>query len=174
MPSAIKEMMVAELVDQFRDVSHSVLIDFTGMSAMQANELRAKLGEQGAKVVVVRNSMAVRALQRVGLDKAAELIDGPTAFVHGGDDPVTLSKTLLDWGKANGGLKATGALVEGAAIDAKGVAALAALPPVEMLHGMVVCAIASPLTGIAGVLQSVVRSFVTVVKAIGEKADEEG
>lgn len=174
MPSAIKEMMVAELADRLRDISDTVLVDFTGLTAGKADALRARLGERGARMLVAKTSLAVRALRQSGLAEAADLVDGPTAFVYGGDDPVALSKMLLEWAKAEGGLKAIGAVVEGRAMDARGVAALAALPPVAVLHGLVVGAIAWPLIGFVGALQGVLRSFVTVVKAIGEKEEGQG
>jgi len=172
MPSTIKEMMVAELAAKFREMNHAILVDFTGLTAPQADELRATLGQGGAGLVVVKNSLAVRALHQLELPDLAKLVDGPTAFVHGGDDPVALSKALVEWGRGATPLDVRGGMVDGQAVDAAAVAELAALPPLEMLRAQVVGAIASPLSGLAGALQGILRSFVGVVKAIAEKEDQ--
>jgi large subunit ribosomal protein L10 len=172
MPSTIKELMVAELAAELREMSHAILVDFTGLTAPQADELRATLGEHGASLVVVKNSLAVRALRELGLLDVAEMINGPTAFVRGGDDAVTLSKMLVEWGRGRAPLGVRGGVMDGRAVDATAVAELAALPPLQVLRARVVGAIASPLSGFAGALQGILRSFVGVVKAIAEKEDQ--
>jgi len=173
MSSAIKELMVAELASKLRGMGHAVLVDFTGLSVPQADALRSALREQGMTILVVKNSLAIRALRRVELVDVAELVDGPTAFVYGGADPVVLSKTLFAWSRKERVLEVRGGMVEGRAVDAAGVAGLAALPPLAALRAQVVGAIAWPLSGFAGALQGILRSFVGVVKAIAEKTEEQ-
>jgi len=173
MPSAINQLIVAELARKFDSMRHALLVDFAGLSSSQTDELRGRLREQGARMLVVRNSLAVLALRQLEHLELSELIQGPTAFVCG-DDPVSLSKLLVEWGRTAGALRVRGGLVAGRALDAAGVAALAALPPLRVLHAQVVSAIASPLSGFVGVLQSILRSFAGVIKAIGEKEQDKG
>jgi large subunit ribosomal protein L10 len=171
MPSAINQLVVAELAKRFHAMPNAILVDFTGLNAPQADELRAGLGRQGAGMMVVKNSLAILALRQLELLEVAELVDGPTAFVYG-DDPVALCKTLQEWGRKVHGLKARGGLVAGRAVDASGVAALAALPPLQVLRAQLVGAIGAPLSGFVGVLQGVLRNFVGAVKAVAEKKEQ--
>jgi len=100
------------------------------------------------------------------------LLQGPTGFVYGGDDPVMLAKALLEYMRKEQAIKLRGGMLGGRALVAQEVQSLAALPPVQVLRGMVVSAIASPLTGFLGALQAIVRQFVGVVKAIADKIAE--
>jgi len=101
----------------------------------------------------------------------ADLITGPTAVVYGGDDPVVLTKSVLDWSKKMKLLKVRGGMIDGKALTPEDVKALADLPSIDVLRGQVVSAIASPLTGLVGALQGVLRNFVSVLKNIAEKED---
>lgn len=171
MPSAIKERMVAELAGRFRTMSHAVLVDYTGMSAGQADELRATLEERGGRMFIVKNSLAVLALRQIDLPGVADLVEGPTAFVYGGDDPALLAKIVLEWGRKAHLFTVRGGMLEGAAVNAQSVQLLGSLPPLDVLRALTVGAIAAPLTGFVGVLQGVLRAFVGVIKAIAEKED---
>ena len=169
MPSTINHLMVAELATRFRGMPSAILVDHTKLSAEQAGELRGVIEKQGATVTVVKNSLAVLALRQLELLDVAELVSGPTAVVYGGDDPVILAKTLLEWGRKNKLLEVRGGMLQGRAIDAAGVKALADLPSLHVLQAQLVGAIASPLSGLVGALHGVLRNFVGVVKAIAEK-----
>jgi len=171
MPSAINRLMVAELAQKFREMPNALLVDFTGLSAAQADALRNRLRDQGGAMIIVKNSLATRALAEVALGAAARLLVGPTAFVYG-DDPVLLTKTIRDWGRKERALPWRGAIVEGEVVDPAGVDAIAELPPLPVLYAMVAGAIASPLTGFLGALQGILRSFVGTVKAIAEKQEQ--
>jgi large subunit ribosomal protein L10 len=169
MPSQINTLVRDELTAAFRGMDHAVLVDYTGMSAQQSDELRAMIGEQGAKMLIVKNSLARLALEDLHLEDVAKLITGPIALVHGGDDPVVLAKAVMDWSKKEKVLKVRGGMVSGQALTAADMGDLAALPGIDVLRAQVVSAIASPLSGLVGALQGVLRNVVGVLKAIAEK-----
>jgi len=172
MPSAINKLMVAELSRKFREMPNALLVDFTGLSAVQADALRTRLREQGADMLVVKNTLAALALAEAGLRPVARLLTGPTAFVSS-EDPVAVSKSLRDWGRKERVLTYRGAYVEGEVLGPEGVEALVALPPLLVLRAQVVGAIAAPLSCFIGALQGIVRGFVGVVKAIADKKEQE-
>ena len=173
MPSATNKLTVAELTEKLRAMPNALLVDFTGLKAQQAAALRAKLREQGGDMLVVKNSLAARALDELKLGALSKLLVGPTAFVYGAD-PATITKFLRDWSKKEKVLSWRGALVSGEVVGPAGVEMLAALPPVKVLRGQVVSAIAAPLMGFVGALQGVLRNFVSVVKAVAEKKESQG
>jgi large subunit ribosomal protein L10 len=163
--------MVVELASALRQMPHALVMDYTGLSAGQADVLRARLEEHGARMLVVKNSLAVLALRQIGLPDAAALLQGPSAFVTGGADPAALAKSLLEWSKKDKLATVRGGLLGGAVLDLAAVQRLASLPPIQVLRALAVSAIAAPLTLFVGVLQSVLRSFVGVVKAVADKAE---
>ncbi|HUT36737.1 MAG TPA: 50S ribosomal protein L10 [Planctomycetota bacterium] len=170
MPSVINQLTVAELASQLRAMSNAVLVDFTGLKAGQADALRAKLREQGADMLVVRNTLAARALCELKLAAVAALLAGPIAFIYG-PDAVALTKFLRDWSRKERVLTWRGALVDGEAVGADGVEAIALLPPTNVLHALVAGAVAAPLSGFLGALQGILRNVVGVLNAIAEKRE---
>jgi large subunit ribosomal protein L10 len=172
MPSQINTLVRDELTATFREMDHAVLVDYTGMSAQQSDELRAMIGQQGAEMLIVKNSLARLALNALHLDDVAELITGPIALVHGSGDPVVLAKAVMDWSKKEKVLKVRGGMVSGKALSAADMSDLAALPSLDVLRAQVVRAIASPLSGLVGALQGVLRNVVGVLKAIAEKDEK--
>jgi len=173
MPSVVNKLTVAELARRLGGVKNAVLVDFTGLNAVRADALRAQLREQGAEMLVVKNSLAARALEGAGLGAAAGLLKGPTAFVVG-DEPASLARFLRDWSRRERVLSWRGALVDGQVVGPEGVDAIAALPPLPVLRGMAVSAIAAPLSGLVGALTGVLRNVVGVLKAIAEKDESSG
>lgn len=171
MPSTINQLVVAEIATRLRAMRHAILVDFTGLSALQADRLRAALGARGAGMLVVKNTLAILALRQLELLDVADLIDGPTAFIHGSGDPAALAKMVLAWSKAENVLTVRGGMLDGEALDTGGVMALAALPSLDVLRAQALGAMAAPLSGFVGVLNAVPRNFACVLKAIAEKQE---
>ncbi len=173
MPSAINQLTVAELASRFRAMTNAVLVDFTGLKAGQADALRAKLRDQGARMTIVKNSLAKRALGELGLVPASKLFAGPIALVTAAD-AASLARFLRDWSKKERVLKWRGALVGGEVVGPQGVDALASLPPLKVLQAQALGAMAAPLSGFVGALQGILRNFAGVVKAIADKQQAAG
>lgn len=173
MPSSINERTVAELAGKLRGVRNAVLVDFTGLKAVQADALRARLGELGARMLVVKNTLAAKALAEVGLGATVGLLTGPIALVCGEDAPALL-RMLREWSRKERVLKWRGAIADGEVVGPEGMEALATLPPLAALRAQAIGAIAAPLTGLLGALQGIVRQLVNVLDAIAEKRQGEG
>ena len=173
MPSVINELIVAELAEKFRDVENALVVDYTGLSGPQSVALRDHLRQHGGRMMVVKNSLARIALERAQKEGLGRLLVGPCALVTG-DDPVVLTKAIVEWGKKELALKWRGAYVGGEVLGPEQTEALASLPPLDVLRAQAVGTIAAPLSGFVGVLQAVLRSFVGVVKAIAEKGESGG
>lgn len=173
MPSKINELTVKELTQRLRAMSNAVLVDFTGMKATQADALRAKLREQGARMLVVKNTLAALALSEANLAAARKLLVGPIAFVYG-DDPAALIRTLREWSRKEKLLKWRGAIVEGEVVGPEGVEALASLPPLPVLRAQVIGAIAAPLSSVVGAIQGILRQLIGVIKAAADKRSGQG
>ncbi|MFW6164340.1 MAG: 50S ribosomal protein L10 [Planctomycetota bacterium] len=176
MPSRINQWIVNELAQRLDAMDHALLVDFTGLSAQDADALRARLGEAEAGMLVVKNSLTILALRQLERLDVADLVDGPTAFIYGGDNPVALAKAVAEWSKGHRGVpKIRGAMLEGQALDADAAKALATLPPVQVLQGQVVGVLAAPLSGLLTALSGTMRGFAAVLnaqaQATGDSAD---
>src|SRR5690606_41272376 len=94
-----KQAFVDELNAKLADATSFYLTDFTGMNVKQMTEFRSRLRQQGVEYLVVKNTLAQRALADLELPDVAGFFNGPTGLVIG-RDPVAAAKVLSDFARA--------------------------------------------------------------------------
>src|ERR671915_816400 len=93
-----KEQFVTELTDKLKGAKALYYTDFTGLNVKRMTELRRRLRRAGVEYVVIKNTLALRAVNESGL--AGQRLRGPTGVVIG-KDPVAAAKVLSDFAKEN-------------------------------------------------------------------------
>jgi large subunit ribosomal protein L10 len=171
-----KKEAVAALEEKFSQAQSIFFTDYRGLSVAQMNDLRHKFFEAGgAEYLVAKNTLMRIALSNGGITlEDDEVLAGPTGVGLGFDDPVTPAKVIADYARDHKKLVFKGGLVDGEFYDIEKVKKLADLPPVEQLYAMIVGGVSSPLSGLVGVLNETVRSFVGVLDAIIEQKKAAG
>ena len=121
-----KEQLVAELKSKLSGAEGVIYTDFTGLNVKAMTQLRRRFRKAGVEYVVIKNTLALRAVNEAGL--TGQKLKGPTGVVVA-KDPITAAKLLTDFAKENDARPTVkGGLYEGAVIDAAGVKKLASLP----------------------------------------------
>lgn len=155
------------LAARLKDVSSLYLADFTGLNVRRLTRLRRQLREAGAQLVVVKNTLARRAVQGVDFPEIAQFLSGPTAFVLGTGDPIAPARVLREFAEANERRPAVRVgVVEDRLVSGAEVQALAQLPPREQLFGAVAASLTSGLAGIAGALGALMRDLANLVEQV--------
>ena len=172
MSKRIKSLITKELQSKFDKMDSLVVVDYTGIDSKTTAGVRAALRRKKVKLTVVRNAMAIKALQSTGLKAAEKLITGTNAIVYGGDSIVDLVKELVEQGKKIEKLKIKGSLVEGQLLDSKATAALAKLPNRKELQGIIVAQILGPGRKLAGQIKGPAGKLAGQIKKVEEKAKE--
>jgi large subunit ribosomal protein L10 len=159
-----KEQLVSELTDKLKGASAVYYTDFTGLNVKRMTELRRRFRKAGVEYVVIKNTLALRAVNESGL--AGERLSGPTGLVVG-TDPVSAAKVLTDFAKENDqrpGIK--GGLLDGRQIGVDQVKALANLPSREQLLAELAGGLQAPLAGFVGALNGLLYSFAGALEAL--------
>lgn len=126
MKKSEKDQLVAELKAKLDGAQGVIYTDFTGLNVKRMTDLRRKFRKAGVEYVVIKNTLALRAVNEAGL--TGQKLKGPTGVVVA-KDPITAAKVLTDFAKENDAKPAVkGGLYEGAVIDAAMVKKLASLP----------------------------------------------
>lgn len=149
------------------------LVDYRGLSVGQATELRRKLRDSGAQLKVVKNTLALLAMGRLGVEGLEPMMDGPTAIAYCVDDPVAPAKTLQDFAKDTKKLEIKGGWLRESVLSASQVEDLASLPSREELIAKVVGGISAPLYGLANVLTGPMRGLAVALDQIREQKAQE-
>lgn len=169
-----KTAVVEEIASLLGEAEAIFAVDYRGISVPQAAELRSRLAEAEAVFSVVKNRLAKRAAEQAGTEGLDDLLVGPTALTLIKGDPVTAAKALSTFSREHQVLSYKGGIMDGAPLDADGFNAIARLPALDVLHGQLVGVTASPLTGLARGLGSMVSGLAVALGQIQEQGLVEG
>ena len=169
-----KTALVEEIASRLGEAESIFAVDYRGISVPQAAELRSKLAEADAVFSVVKNRLAKRAAEQAGTEGLDELLVGPTALTLIKGDPVTAARALSTFSREHQILSYKGGIMDGAPLDADGFNAIARLPALDVLHGQLVGVTASPLTGLARGLGTMVSGLAVVLGQIQEQGLVQG
>jgi large subunit ribosomal protein L10 len=162
-----KQAVVDELTTKLRSANAFYLTDFTGLSVKRITDLRARLRAAGVEYLVVKNTLAERALADLDLPDIAEFFRGPTGLAIGTADPVTPAKVLSDFAKEHDNRPAIKAgIVERRALSADEVGRLAKLPPREQLLAELAGALEAPMSQLAFLMQAKLTEMVGLLEAL--------
>lgn len=121
-----KEQLVAALQAKLDGAAGVFYTDFTGLNVKKVTDLRRRFRKAGVEYVVIKNTLALRAVNAAGL--TGQKLKGPTGVVVA-KDAIAAAKVLTDFAKENDAKPAVkGGLFEGAVIDEATVKKLASLP----------------------------------------------
>ena len=165
-----KEQLVTELREKLDGAKALYYTDFTGLNVKAMTDLRRKLRKAGVEYVVIKNTLALRAVNESGL--VGQKLKGPTGLVVG-KDPVAAAKVLTEFAKGNEqrpGIK--GGLLDGRAIEPAQFKQLASLPSREQMLADLGAGLQSPLAAFAGALSGLMYMFVGALDAL--KTQREG
>ena len=170
MKRAEKEQLVIDLRDKLQGAKSLYYTDFTGLNVKRMTELRRRLKRAGVDYVVIKNTLALRAVNESGL--VGERLRGPTGLVMGAD-PVAAAKVLTDFAREfEQKPSVKGGLLEGKAIDSAQVKQLASLPSREQMLAELGAGLQSPLAAFAGALNGLLYMFAGALDAL--KSQREG
>ena len=170
---ADKATAVADLTDQFRNSSATVLTEYRGLTVAQITELRRSLGEQ-TRYSVSKNTLAKRAASDAGIDGLDTLFIGPTALAFVSGDPVEAAKGLRAFARTHPALVIKGGVFEGRAITADEVSKIADLESREVLLAKLAGAMKGNLTKAAGLFQAPLSQVARLAAALAEKREKDG
>lgn len=168
-----KEELLQSYEDGLAKADHAFLLGYKGISVPQVTDLRDKVRESGGTYVVVKNTLALRAIDGKALGELKEQFVGPTAVVFSDGDVVALAKALTQFQKDVPVIEFKGGVVNSQAIEAEQVKDIAALPSREELIAKLLFLLQSPVTRFARVLNAITRDFVVVIDQIAKQKEGE-
>ena len=127
-----KETAVAELTEDFRSASATVLTEYRGLTVASMKELRRSLGTD-TKYSVVKNTLTKIAAKAAGVDLSDDLLVGPSAVAFIKGDPIDAAKSLKNFQKEHPLLVIKGGVFEGKAVSTAEIMKLADLESREVL-----------------------------------------
>lgn len=150
-----RQAQVEALSAELKSSPNLYVTDFTGLTVGRMTELRRRLRAVGVRYVVVKNTLAERALAANQVEGLASHLAGPTGLVLAGDDPLPAAKALLEFAKTAENRPAVKiGMVDGRVVEAAYVRRLGELPSREELLGQLAGAFNGVLYQMVGALEA--------------------
>ena len=159
----LKKQVVSDIVKKFQDAQSVMIVNYNGLTVEQVTALRAQFRANGVEYCVLKNTLVRRALQELNIEGLDEVLNGPSAFAFGMNDPVSPAKILNDFITKNKteAITIKAGLLGSDVMTLDQIKSLAETPSREVL-----------LARLLGSLQSSIAGFVRVLDAIAKKDTE--
>lgn len=173
MSKAVKQLMIADLQASLGDCREVLVVDVSKLDAVSTNKWRLGLQKKQIRVMGVKNALAAKALEDIGLKGIRDVLKGPSAIVWGGEDIVALAKEVTDDVKRLQKLEVKGGAIGETSLTSAQVDSLSKSPGRRELLSQIAGLIRSPGARLAGAIQGPGGKLAGCVKAIGDKEGSE-
>ncbi len=171
---AHKVEVVAEVKTRMEAASASIVSEYRGLTVAEMADLRNALAAVGSDYKIFKNTLVRRAIDGGEYQPLSEYLSGPSALTFVEGDISAVAKALRDFARGNPHLVIKGGLADGSLLTSSDLAALADLPPREVLLARLAGALAAPMQQMAGLLQALPRNLAYGMSALIEQREAGG
>ncbi|MCX5710297.1 MAG: 50S ribosomal protein L10 [Candidatus Omnitrophica bacterium] len=164
-----KEASEKRIKDSLKGSNAVFIVKYSGVKSPDMSSLRQSLKPAGARLFVVKNSVARRAFKSANIEILIKNVEGNCGLIFAKDEPVAPSKVLCNFTKDHEALKLEGGYIGDKIIERKDIESMAKLPSKEILRAQVVMALNSPISGLVITLNQVLAKFVICLDQIRVK-----
>jgi large subunit ribosomal protein L10 len=168
-----KAEKVVEVREKLKKAKMAIATEFRGLTVSQMTRLRREIREVSGEYRVIKNTLVRRALKETPYSSLDGLLEGPTGWVFGYEDPVGLSKTLAKFIEENGKLTIKGGLLDGEFMDQAKVKVLAQMPSRPELQAKLLALMQAPVTQLLRLMQEPGARIVRLMETLRAQKDSQ-
>jgi len=140
-----KKEIIADLEKVVKDSKSLVFVQFNKLLVKDASIIRRSLKSEEVGYVVAKKSLFKRVLDGAGIKGDAPSLDGELAVVYG-EDVIAPARSIYDFQKKlDGKVSILGGIFDGEYRSQKDMLSIASIPSLQILRGMFVNVINSPI-----------------------------
>jgi large subunit ribosomal protein L10 len=167
-----KATAVAEITEQFKSSTATVVTEYRGLTVANLAELRRSLSGT-ATYTVAKNTLVKRAAAEAGIEGLDELFAGPTAIAFVTGEAVDAAKAIKKFAKDHKSLVIKGGYMDGHPLSVAEVQAIADLESREVLLAKLAGAMKGNLAKAAGLFNAPASQVARLAAALQEKKSGE-
>jgi large subunit ribosomal protein L10 len=172
MARADKATAVADIAEQFKDSTATLITEYRGLTVANLADLRRSLAGS-ATYTVAKNTLIKRAAADAGIEGLDELFAGPTAIAFVSGEPVDAAKAIKTFAKENKALVIKGGYMDGHPLTVSEVERIADLESREVLLAKLAGAMKGNLAKAAGLFAAPASQMARLLAALQEKKPAE-
>lgn len=167
-----KESIAAAVAEKVSRATAMYFTNFSGLTVGEETELRREFRKSGVEYTVVKNTLALKALERVtGYDRVFDKLVGPTGIAFAYDDITAPAKIIKKFSEKTGKFNLKVAVLEKQIYEGSKLDQLSKLPSRKEMVAGILGSIQAPMTGVVGVLNAVARDLVSVIDQVARKKE---
>lgn len=163
-----KEKLIVSYTELFDKYESVFLVKNLGLSVSDSRAIRSKLKPAGAKFMVTKNSLAKIAIAKTKFANIEELFVGPVVVAYS-DDPIAVSKLLVQFCKEGRKLEIVGGAMLGKQLGEDDVVNLSKMPSQDEIRAKIIGLVTAAASKIVLVLKEPGSKLARVIKAYAEK-----
>ncbi len=144
------------------------LLENTGLSVNEINQLRSEVRKTEATYKVVKNTVVKLAVSGTDKEGLTPYLVGPKALAFTNDDGIALAKVLKDFIEKHPALSFQRAFLEGQIVEADAAKKMAEMPSRDELVSRLLFLLQSPIRRLAVALASPSQQLASVLQQISE------
>ena len=165
-----KTEVISEVKELLESSSAVYLTDYSGINVEDISELRNQFRQEGVSYKVFKNNLFKRALDESGkFEKLADHLTGMTGFAFTSANPIAPAKIINKYFCEKEKLSLKACYVEGEYYDSSHLKTLATLPSKNELIAGIMGSLDSPVSGIVGAINAVIRDLANVIDQISKR-----
>ena len=165
-----KTQLVKDIGKMLNESSFLFFVSYKGLKVKDFTEFRTQLAKHSAECHVLKNSLIKKAAELNGLKAVSALsLKYDTALVSGNGDPSAVAKAIDEFLKKNEVMAPKCGYIDGCAIKAEDIKAIASLPSKEQLQAQLLGLLLATPSALVTVLNAKVGSIVNVLNAYKNK-----
>lgn len=165
-----KEKIIEELKQRASNSQIYIFVGLNRIKAFSLNVIRNNLRKINANLFVAKNTLIKKAFSSFTNCEVDKFLKGEVGIVFAKEDvAVETCKILVDAAKENEFFGINGAIFKDKELTPEDIKNLAKLPSREVLLGMAVSTLASPLTNFVGLFYRIIANFLYILEQIKEK-----
>jgi large subunit ribosomal protein L10 len=168
MAQADKATAVADIAEQFKSSTATVITEYRGLTVANLAELRRSLSGS-ATYSVAKNTLIKRAASEAGVEGLDELFVGPTAIAFVSGEAVDAAKAIKKFAKDHKALVIKGGYMDGRALTVAEVERIADLESREVLLAKLAGAMKANLSKAAALFNAPASQVARLAAALQEK-----
>jgi large subunit ribosomal protein L10 len=168
MAKADKATAVAEITEQFKSSTATVVTEYRGLSVANLSELRRSLSGT-ATYTVAKNTLVKRAAAEAGIEGLDDLFAGPTAIAFVTGEAVDAAKAIKKFAMDHKALVIKGGFMDGHTLTVDEVNRIADLESREVLLAKLAGAMKGNLAKAAGLFNAPASQMARLAAALQEK-----
>jgi large subunit ribosomal protein L10 len=172
MAKADKATAVADIAEQFKEATATVVTEYRGLTVANLAELRRSLGDS-TTYTVAKNTLVKRAASEAGIEGLDDLFAGPTAIAFVKGEPVDAAKAIKKFAKDHKALVIKGGYMDGRALSLAEVEKIADLESREVLLAKLAGAMKAKQSQAAALFVAPASQVARLAAALQEKKSAE-